>query len=734
MNNPVTIDTNDRSRRYFLLLILSIIVISVAISINLPVVKPVGALILLFIIPGILLIYVFKIGHLGFAEKTVLTIGLSIAFILLFGLFINFTLPLFGIKPLSQRAILISFALAIMGLSIIAYWKSRASFNLRISRFTLTSGEKLILIISVLCLLIAVIGIFLMNRFDINAVVLMVPPLVVIIFIIAYIKEPSTHRILPALIFITSLSLLILPALLSNHLIGEDVHQEYFIFHSVYEDQEWQVYPSDFAKGTFNSCISTTILPAISAKLTGIELETGYRLLFRIMFAFMPVAMFLTWRKMFKGNHALLAVFFIISQIAFLAVENSGRTNVALFFFSLFLLVLFYQNISQRQKVLLLFIFAASIVLSHYATAYIFIFIIGGAWLVHLLLSRYLFKTSSSIFYNRLLGLPFLLLLAFILYLWLGLITGAPFEKAIEVFRSAITGIGDSFSSGSGGTATKAITSTVESFSSESRGTLTSSAFGGVMDRGVPYIMEFFLSWITIGVTTMGVIGLLIYRFLLKRFRIFQNISNDMLIMAFCAISILALAVVLPNVLVFYALDRTYLQAVMILAPFFIAGALLLSKLRRYIFPLVIAICMVNFLMVSGFGYELMGSSKSMIYGSNNFEYDAYYVSDQESVSAAWLGKYRDDTRKIYGDYRSKARLISQGQIPYININDWMLSNMDKYKGIDGYIYLRYYNLNSGKLLDEDSYESKLAGVDIDEKWLEKKATIYSNSKSEVFM
>ncbi|MFC1924390.1 DUF2206 domain-containing protein [Chloroflexota bacterium] len=726
MNNPVTIDTNDRSRRYFLLLILSIIVISTAISIDLPVLKPVGALILLFFIPGVLLICIFKMGHLGFAEKTVLTIGLSITFILLFGLFINFTLPLFGIKPLSQRAILISFALAITGLSIIAYWKSRASFNLRISRFALTSGEKVILIISVLCLLVAVIGIFLMNRFDINAVVLMVPPLVVIIFIIAYIKGPSTHRILPALIFITGLSLLILPALLSNHLIGEDVHQEYFIFHSVYEDQEWQMYPSDIAKGTFNSCISTSILPVINSRLTGLELESGYRLLFPVIFAFMPVAMFLTWRKMFKDRYTLLATFFIMSQIAFLAVENSGRTKVALFFFSLFLLILFCQNILPKQRLLLLFIFAAGIVLSHYSTAYIFIFIIGGAWLIHILLSRYPFKIPSSIFSTGLLGLPFLLILALMFYIWLGLITGDAFEKAIEVFRSASTGVVDSFSSGSGGT--------IESFSSESRGTLTSSAFGGVLDRGVPYIIEFFLSWITIGVTTMGVIVLLIYRFILKRFNIFQNISNDMLIMAFCAISILALAVVLPNVLVFYALDRTYLQAVMILAPFFIAGALLLGRLRRFAFLLLIAICMLNFLLVSGFGYELMGSSRSMIYGSNNFEYDVYYVSDQESASASWLGTYRNDTETTYGDYRARGRLISQGLIPQGVTNNWVLCDNKRYYRIDGYIYLRYYNLSTGKVLDKDSYEAKLPGVDINEEWLQSKDEIYANSKSEVFM
>jgi len=63
-----------------------------------------------------------KIREIGFWEYLVYTIGLSIAFLMFGGLFINYSLPLVGIgKPLSLIPLLISLNVFLLVFWIIAY-------------------------------------------------------------------------------------------------------------------------------------------------------------------------------------------------------------------------------------------------------------------------------------------------------------------------------------------------------------------------------------------------------------------------------------------------------------------------------------------------------------------------------------------------------------------------------------------------------------------------------------
>jgi len=88
--------------------------------------RAIFSFIFLSTIPGLLIMLILKIRKIGFWEYLVYTIGLSIAFLMFGGLFINYALPLAGIgKPLSIIPLLISFNVFLLVFWIIAYKRNK---------------------------------------------------------------------------------------------------------------------------------------------------------------------------------------------------------------------------------------------------------------------------------------------------------------------------------------------------------------------------------------------------------------------------------------------------------------------------------------------------------------------------------------------------------------------------------------------------------------------------------
>ena len=113
---------NFEIKKYILILITLILITNLAILLNIPFLRQVFGFLFLTLLLGLLIIQILKLNKIGFTEKFVLSVGLSISFLMFFGLLLNNSSLAFGYEtPLSTVPLLICFNFAAILLSFIAY-------------------------------------------------------------------------------------------------------------------------------------------------------------------------------------------------------------------------------------------------------------------------------------------------------------------------------------------------------------------------------------------------------------------------------------------------------------------------------------------------------------------------------------------------------------------------------------------------------------------------------------
>ena len=145
---------------------------------------------------------------------------------------------------------------------------------------------------------------------------------------------------------------------------------------------------------------------------------------------------------------------------------------------------------------------------------------------------------------------------------------------------------------------------------------------------------------------------------------------------------------------------------------------------------IILLVLIPYFLCVTGVTQQIFGFHHEIMLNSEGEPYDRYYVHDQESYSAMWLANNAEQKNiRIYTDRVGDKRLISQAGFSSRVIDRRTLTD-ERDRKIKGYIYLRYYNVVNGKLLDWQSeahniteYSDKFTG----------KSEIYNNGGSEIW-
>ena len=77
------------AKKLFLLTLVLLISTNLAIFLDIPVLRQVLGFLFFTIIPGLLILYILKLNKLGLTAGIVLSVGLSIAFLMLAGLLLN---------------------------------------------------------------------------------------------------------------------------------------------------------------------------------------------------------------------------------------------------------------------------------------------------------------------------------------------------------------------------------------------------------------------------------------------------------------------------------------------------------------------------------------------------------------------------------------------------------------------------------------------------------------------
>ena len=743
------------SKNWFYILVTTLFITDLVILLNIPFLRQILGFLFLTILPGVLIIQLLKLNKLDFLEKFILSWGLSISFLMFFGLLINNLSLSLGYKsPLSTVSLLILFNLATIILIFIAYrMNKKVVFSL--PNLNLSTSEKAFLVVPAIFPALSIFGMHIMNTTDNNTILiflLFLIPIYVASVCVSNHKFPK--RLYPVVIFLISISLVLMFALRSNHIIGMDRHTEYYYFQTTLNNLHWSI----IGHSTLDACLSISILPTVYQLILNTNQEYLYKILVPLIMSISPLIIYVLSKKYVGEFYAFLAAFFFISQRTFVS-NPGGRTKVALLFFALAMMVLFNDRIDPVKKRILFIVFMASCMVSHYSTTYIFFFIMLGAFVgIEILSKKYTFKKVVS--------LTTVILFFATIFFWYSQVTEAAFNAGVGFIEKTFINLHEFFV-----------------FESREAGGGAALLGKDIMEKGIPHMIEFVFTWLILAFIGIGVITLIIrYKEMSFSERNFKKpeflkdkFEIEYFVIALACVGLLVVMIALPFVSVGYSMDRLYAVAITILSVFFVIGGIIVAKylnkllavlpgkastnfsfkkkallkkqkqgknalqnpLRRSVeggkglevraYLIILLVLIPYFLSVTGVTYQMFGYPRPITLNSEGEQYDNMYVHDQESYGARWLGDEGEleDTR-IYTDALGGIRLTSQAGIRGTDTR----SLLEEDRKINGYIYLRYYNVVDSKLMDRQygehniaEYQDKFVGT----------SKIYNNGGSEIW-
>ena len=669
------------TKNYFLGIIAIILLTDLTILLNIPFLRQILGFLFLTILPGLLILQILKLNKIGLTEKIILTVGLSVSFLMFFGLLINsLSLGLEYETPLATIPLLISFNVAFIALAIVGYIISK-DMIFSLSDLNLTTSEKAFLIIPILFPALSIFGMHVMNTSDNNILLIsllfLIPTYVISV---CFFNQKFTKRLYPIVIYLISISLLLLMSLRSDHIIGVDTHLEYYFFMTTLHNVHWSV----FGHSTLDACLSISLLPTIYQSLLNIPTEVLFKVLYSLIYSISPLIIYILSKRYIGELYGFLASCFFMFQSIFLMTTANSRTCTAVLFFTLAMMTLFNDKIEPLKKKILFITFMVSCIVSHYSTTYIFFFIMIGSFLgIKILSKKYTFEKVVS--------LTIIFLFFVLIFVWYSQVTKTAFNAGIGFIETTLSELN-------------------QFFIEESREGSISAMFGEKLtQKGIPHGIEFVLTWLTFAFMGIGVLTLIrgyhdmsFPELNLKKLDFLKDkFEVEYLVITLVCSGLLVAMVVLPFISKGYDIQRVYAVAITILSVFFVIGGIMLSrhlKVRAYF--VILVVLTLYFLSVTGVTYQIFGYPRSIILNSGG-EQHSLFVYDQDSYGAKWAGNYAmerlrtDIDLRIYTDFIGGDALTSQGKIPLTSTDRWSLIEN---KTLEGYIYLRHYNLVNDEL------------------------------------
>jgi len=693
------------------LLIFLQVLISISVIFNIPIARQILGFIQLTFVPGFVILMILKFEKLSITETLLFSVGLSLSTLMFVGLLINEICPLYFSKPLSILSLTIHLNLLLFLLYIVSWFRCKRS-NISIPSIKISP-----LIIFFLCIpLLSVLGSLLVNftKGENNFLILFTIALMSIIFIFSTLSEKITpSKLYPFILFILSIALLLSGPLVDNHLVGQDEHTELYVSKLTQKNLKWSRLQNPLPlidTLQTNAMLSVTILPVVYSQLLGIELSWLWKLLYPFIFSLIPLGLYQIYSTQagIKKKDAFLAALLFFSYIAGLVsyggTPTPGKQEIATFFFTLLILVLLNNKFSTKRN-LLLMIFGSAMVVSHYTTSYIFIFIIFFAWIYLTITKKQGSKISTRFVF-------FMFIAAFVWYIYGG--ESAPFDNLLNVGQHIYETLYTDF------------------FNPQARGETVLAGLGAANPPSLMhrvssiffYTVEFFIA--------IGFVKLL---FKWKK----MDFDKEYVAISIMSMSILALCILLPNFANAYGAERFFGTTLIALAPLFVVGVKSLcwfitkKKIKIYSLSLILMILVPFFLFQVAFMYEVARDDPFSLllsrYRMNTVDLYTRILFTQDIFGARWLSIYTNLTTAgniIYSDSVSAAKsltsygLINGGYVrPLYNTTKILYGE---------FIYLsRVNNIDGVICVDSGWNVSDIASV------LEDINKIYSNGECAVY-
>jgi uncharacterized membrane protein len=713
--------------RTFLLLFLSFMVFTnISVLLNLPVLRVVLGSIFLTVLPGLLITFSLKLDEIAPLPKILLSLGLSYAFLMFYGLAVNsIALAVNYMTPLATTPLLISLDAAIAVLGAIAYLRNREAFLFSAFRLRLDTREKVVFITALVFPLLSIFGTHLMNNSG-NNIVLMVMLLLIPVYVITIVvlnrKLPA--RVYPFTIFMVGVALLLMFSLRSSSIIGTDVHWEFSFFQATVDNAHWSILKND----PLDACLSISLLPAIYQSILNMDQTIFFKLFYSMVFSITPLAVYIISRKYVSEIFAFLASLAFLSDRVFIWTAANARTTTAIMFFVMAIMTLLTDRISRMNKRILFVVFVASVVVSHYSTASAFFLMGVIGWLLATALARK-FTFSKGMTFN------FLFLFGCLIFLWYSQVTEGAFTSVVGFFEETIRTLRDIFIA-------------------ESRGGAVPEVLGaGFAGQEIVRKIHIITAWLVVAGIGLGALSI-IRNFRrtvltskttgLKSETLKGKMDVDYFVLVLACCALMVFVVIVPQFSRGFGTERFFTLAMVILSLIFVVGcrslAGTLSRLRlskRYLLGgrqlnasiIILLVWVLYFMAGTGTLYQLSGIPQEITINSEGTTYNAYYIHRQETQSAAWLTNHTVGADEVYAEPEVKLlfRDVMAPTAPLL-FRTPELSGLDE---VSSYIYLRYHNVVDGQWF----FDVNLAPLDFGEYEgsLDSRDKLYDNGGSAIY-
>jgi len=655
---------------------------------DIPGLRQIVGFIFLTFVPGTLILRILRVHNIGIVESLVYSVGLSLAFVMFFGALINFGLPFIGISsPISLLPVTTSLAVFTIILMAVAYMRDRDFTRQQKTE----PREKLYLpsvLFLILLLLLTILSVALIDAYQNNILLLTCIIAIAGVVGLAAFGKLFKPRVYPLAMFIIGLCLLYQTTLMSPHLVGTDIHTEYYFYRLVADSGFWDAsIPS-----TVNSCLSITILAPVYSLLLNIDGIWMFKAVYPLFFALAPLVLFHVFSQQMSQKKAFLAAFFFIAVPTFsLEMISLCRQQIAELFFALLILLFVDRKLTLGPKLTLAIVFAVSIPVSHYALGFIGFIYMGMFLPLVLIIRSNFFRKAWGRLTGKFGGLPRsltapgalpakALVIVVVIYFissfaWYGTIaSGANLASLNEASTRPTTAL------------TTTITTDPASLADFSqRDALIQTALGLDFGQASPQGKGFrILQYITQLFLILGCLRLV---FRPKRL----GFAIEYIALSVTSALLILGCILLPVFAGILNTTRWYHIALITLAPFCILGgeamwlgaSTLWHKLRRrietpefaedsqgYLKFVTLAVLIPYFVFTSGFIFEVTKNETTDVIDSpysialSSYRLDLASVSDWQDVAGAeWLAQRVGDQHTVHADVHGYLLLSGQVQL-----------------------------------------------------------------------
>jgi len=710
-------DVKWKSKCFLLFALFLQVTFDVTMLSDVPVAKQVIGLLYLTFVPGFVIVKLLKFDELDGWETVLFSAGFSIAFLMISGLLINELFLLSGVsQPLSVVPLMIVLNSFTLVGGVLIYLKSEGVKILGNEPIKMSPFALPFLFLPIL----SIVGAMYVNAYQNNLLLLFMIIAISLLFVVGVMSTkllPS--KLYPFALLMIAIAILYHASLISNYIVpfGSDVPIEYFLFRTTEYNAHWSsILPflstagstlgSEY--GRMNAMLAINILPTVYSTLLKMDSTWMFKLLFPLIFAFVPLGLYQIWQTYVGKKYAFISAFLFIAQETFFTeMLGLNRQIIAELFFVLLFLVILNEKMKPVNKMMCFMIFSFGLVTSHYALAEIFLLFISVTVVSLIVLKRPSKKITVSM-------VVFFFAVMFTWYIYTS--GSATFNSFLEFGNTVYGHLGDFFNPAS-------------------RGQTVLTGLGLAESPSIWNTVSRYFAYITQGLIVVGFIGLVSAR-VHRRIRI----ENEYFILGFIAMAFLAMVIVVPGLANTLDMTRFYHILLFFLAPFCVMGAgfivRLLSKREKElaVSALLLIVLVPFFLFQTEFVFEVTGSDSWSIplsgYRMNALRlYGHYGYADAYSVyGAQWLSRNVDvNNSELYADLSADSSVLTiYGHIYIGYVNG--LSNTTIVAD-NGVVYLSTLNvvagvIPSGGLLWNTSELSSVFG-DLN--------VVYANGGSEIY-